>query len=1088
MKAELEICCGDADSVMTAAQAGVQRIELCSALGEGGLTPSEGLIRLALKSGIPSVNVLIRPRGGDFLYSQAEVAVMECDIRRAIELGASGVVIGALTADGRIDRDIMERLISTARDAGQGKTEIIFHRAFDRTRDTDLTESVQTLVSLGVDRLLTSGLSADAVAGIPVLKELVSLAQGMMKIMAGCGVNAENALIILENSGVDALHASASDMIESDMIYNNPAVKMGDASGDDNSRRSTSASKVRGLMETLAALLIILFASPMQGVTIYDRDTLLASLYSGMSTADSLSYSREFFADNVDASLRARREMPWGTKIPDKEFLHFVLPVRVNNEALDTARRVFYRELAPRVSNMSMEQAALEVNHWCHEKVTYRPSDGRTSSPLSSVSQAIGRCGEESTFTVAALRSVGIPARQIYTPRWAHTDDNHAWVEVWTDGKWHFLGACEPEPMLDIAWFNQSASRGMMMNTKVPGHYPGPEEILERTPVSTTINVTSNYAPTRTVSVLVTDAAGTPMPDATVDFCLYNYAEFYKLATKRTDADGRATLLAGTGDLLVWASDGERYAYAVASPKISGDLILRIPDGKPAPHSFTLDLVPPPVSGSVPRPTAEQTAENLRRLAFEDSLRNTYTATFMTAGQGAELARRLDMPEGLADLLVKSRGNHRRLAEFLSELTPAQRDMAWRLLSALTEKDLRDVETAVLLDNILYSPKAPKAIPPEIADKYLLSPRTATEPLRPYKEFFTKNLPEKQKSQWRKDPTRLAAWISNNISTESRNPARLPEDPVAAYTSRIADDSNLPLLFVAMARSCGIPARVDAVTGKTQYYDSGWHDISWQKTESASAQATPKGTVKFTYDPTTRIPDPAYYTNYSVSAIRDGRLQLLEYDDFMPLSEFKGENARLDAGDYLLVTGQRLADGTVLSKGEIFTISPESVTEVPLEIRHDDTALQVIGSLNAENLYYDTALGEERSILSTTGRGYYALGILRPGHEPSAHAINDIAAAAQRVKDTGRTFLLLFESPEDYARFDRSLFPELPENVRFGIDSGGTIATEIKESLHIPDADHPLFVVADTFNRIVFLSSGYTIHLGDTLADVFSRL
>ena len=109
--------------------------------------------------------------------------------------------------------------------------------------------------------------------------------------------------------------------------------------------------------------------------------------------------------------------------------------------------------------------AALEVNHWCHEKVEYKSTDVRTSSPLSTVKTAFGRCGEESTFTVAALRSVGIPSRQVYTPRWAHTDDNHAWVEVYVDGKWYFLGACEPDPELNMGWFAVPATRAIMMHT-----------------------------------------------------------------------------------------------------------------------------------------------------------------------------------------------------------------------------------------------------------------------------------------------------------------------------------------------------------------------------------------------------------------------------------------------------------------------------------------------------------------------------------------------------------------------------------------------------------------------------------------------
>ena len=115
-------------------------------------------------------------------------------------------------------------------------------------------------------------------------------------------------------------------------------------------------------------------------------------------------------------ALRARKEMPWGESVPEREFRHFVLPVRVNNENLDMSRRDFYESLRDRVKDMSMRDAVLEVNHWCHERVTYRPSDARTSSPSATVRSAIGRCGEESTFTVAALRAVGIPARQVYTP------------------------------------------------------------------------------------------------------------------------------------------------------------------------------------------------------------------------------------------------------------------------------------------------------------------------------------------------------------------------------------------------------------------------------------------------------------------------------------------------------------------------------------------------------------------------------------------------------------------------------------------------------------------------------------------------
>lgn len=148
-----------------------------------------------------------------------------------------------------------------------------------------------------------------------------------------------------------------------------------------------------------------------------DRREALEFLYAYMPLPDLTDYTGDFYLENVDCSLRARKEMPWGASVPDREWRHFVLPVRVNNENLDSSRMVFYNELRDRVKGLSMRDAVLEVNHWCHEKVTYQPSDSRTSSPLASIKSAYGRCGEESTFTVAALRAVGIPARQVYTPR-----------------------------------------------------------------------------------------------------------------------------------------------------------------------------------------------------------------------------------------------------------------------------------------------------------------------------------------------------------------------------------------------------------------------------------------------------------------------------------------------------------------------------------------------------------------------------------------------------------------------------------------------------------------------------------------------
>ena len=363
-------------------------------------------------------------------------------------------------------------------------------------------------------------------------------------------------------------------------------------------------------------------------------------LYAYMPLGDMVNHSPEYYLEHYRLMQNALEEMPWGKNVPEREIRHFVLPVRVNNESLDSSRRVFQKELMPRVKGMSMYDAVLEVNHWCHEKAVYMPSDRRTSSPLATVKTAYGRCGEESTLLVAALRSVGIPARQVYTPRWAHTDSNHAWVEAWVDGEWCFLGACEPEPVLDLGWFNAPASRGMLMHTNVFGRYDGPEEIVRETPNYTEINVIEHYAPeSASVEVTVVGKDGKPVEGAKVDFKIYNYSEFNSVAYKLTDAQGKTALTAGLGDMFVYAAKDGKFGFAKVTygKDKAVSIVLEHEEGSAIPH-MEMEVVPPVENAQLPDVTAEQRAENTRRMEYEDSLRNSYVATFFDRQKALEWA------------------------------------------------------------------------------------------------------------------------------------------------------------------------------------------------------------------------------------------------------------------------------------------------------------------------------------------------------------------------------------------------------------------------------------------------------------------
>ena len=241
----LEICAGSVESAIAARDGGAARIELCAALEIGGTTPSAGLIAEARKIEGIVLNVIIRPRGGDFLYNEHEAACMEQDIRTCRQLGADGVVIGALTAEGDIDTALCKRLI----DAADGMS-ITFHRAFDMCRDPK--RALEELIAIGCDRVLTSGQAATAEAGLPLLKELVQQAAGRISIMPGCGVNSGNAARILQATAAVEIHASARKSVGSGMLFRHSGVSMVTPGSDEYARKETDANEVELIVRSIS--------------------------------------------------------------------------------------------------------------------------------------------------------------------------------------------------------------------------------------------------------------------------------------------------------------------------------------------------------------------------------------------------------------------------------------------------------------------------------------------------------------------------------------------------------------------------------------------------------------------------------------------------------------------------------------------------------------------------------------------------------------------------------------------------------------------------------------------------------------------
>ena len=808
--------------------------------------------------------------------------------------------------------------------------------------------------------------------------------------------------------------------------------------------------KIR-LFLTIIAMLLLAGCGEKTEKTNFNEEEALDFLYEYLPLGDNVDYSREYYRECVSYAFRAKTEMPWGSSIPEREFKHFVLPPRVNNENLDRFRATYYEELKARVQDMTLYDAVLEVNHWCHEHVNYKGSDSRTSAPMATIKTSWGRCGEESTLLVTALRTVGIPARQVYTPRWAHCDDNHAWVEAWVDGKWHFLGACEPEPVLDLGWFNEPASRALLLHTKVFGNYNGPEEVISRTPYFTEINVIDNYGKTAKTTFTVVDAEGTPQAGIEVEFKIYNYAEFCTVVRKTTDENGQTWLTSGLGCMMAYAAKDGMFGFQVFKSGEQDQVTIKLDHQEGTVDCFEFDMVPPAPSSLSPEVTPEMRAENDRRVKYEDSLRNAYIADCKKAQQ-ALIANTGN--KTLCSIYEKTWGNYQTIADFIQYAqSKGQETKAVSLLQNITDKDLRDISLEALKDYLDFTPDLTSSVvsmPPELYAQYILSPRISNEMIVPFRQAFATFFSEEEARQFHDNPSLLVDWTRQSISINNEaNPQRIPISPSGVLKAMVADQHSRDIFFVAMARSLGIPAQIHPVTGKVQYFDKKWIDVDFEADEHVNNAV---GYLDIQYEPLAGVTDPKYYTHFSIKKFDGNSFKLLAYDakdpgidDGMMLSTFDHPTP-LDPGYYILTSGTRLDDGTALTHSEFFTIKAGETTKVNLILRNPKQKLQVIGNFDAGDLVKDV-------------EGFYILGLLDQGSEPTTHALQDIAAFQKEFDERGIPIIYLYDNQEEFEK----------------------IRLELVNSFQLNKTNLPIFIIANANGEVVFVKQGYTIGLGEQM-------
>ena len=663
---------------------------------------------------------------------------------------------------------------------------------------------------------------------------------------------------------------------------------------------------------------------------------------------DAVSIDIEALLLHVRTILRAKESIEYCKSIPDDIFFDFVLPYRVNDEDFAVCSDIFFEELYPMVCDKSLAVAAKEVNYWCLSKATYQSSDDRTKNALATVNIGHGRCGEESVLAVSALRAVGIPARQVYSPYWLHCDDNHAWVEVFTGKSWQFMGACEPESELNIGWFNHAASKAGVVRYRTFGKM-GSGTTADENRIFTTDDSTATYADTKQVRVSVPD-----YPRTKVGVYTINYGKMSLLREKLTDMKGEVTFTTGLADLIyfVYTEDG-----ITAQVVKADETEITLSPGE-SQRYLEFDLAVPK---GIVFESFEQDESHKRMVSLLDEKRR--------------LAHKSGWDE--SEYLRKSGRNYPEIDKFI-HYGKLSREQIESVLDTLSDKDFTDIKFKTLLDIACAFENKPN-IPEKIFKEYLLKMRVKNEPLTPHRQLVQAFWPDEMRP---KTPNDVASFIIGTTrKMDSLAYPGMTGSLAALLETGITTSENIPVHIVQTLRALGFAARLNPQDGAVEYFDGfGFVPVF------AMDERNCRFVVRNKSGKTVR-----YGEDFTISRIdEEGRMETLSLND----SFDEGTTYLVREGLYAIVQGRRQIDGAMTGCITFANLSGGDAEDIVLTEIRDKTA-EKLKNVDVSGVFE----GKNKTIAA----------FVDLGSEPTEHFINELMENAEGLEDIE---VLLFAEKE----------------------------------------------------------------------------
>ncbi|MFO7810586.1 MAG: transglutaminase domain-containing protein [Candidatus Delongbacteria bacterium] len=791
----------------------------------------------------------------------------------------------------------------------------------------------------------------------------------------------------------------------------------------------------------------------------------------------------EYIVSNIELALKSK-ELEYASLYDDTVFKHFVLPLRASQEPFEDWRKRFYDELYPKVKDIKdIEKAAIVVNLWALEQMTYKPTHGKDQGPLTTIKRGYGRCEEMMIIFMAAARSVGIPVRSAGTPLWNFTDSNHAWVEVWTPSGWKYLG--EPADRLNSAWFTKTTKRASVITSRAFGYYDG-EDVIEQSDLATVISSIKYYTDEWDNCIIsIDDENGMPVRDAEVVLYAFSWGGIAPMFSVKTDVYGQVTVPLGKGTVYVGAyKEGTGANYSVFNT-LKGSKDIRIQLKKDHKFSKTDISFKFQIENNKKSVAAEEKRyfedkfdllkknASLKRDKRLNSQKSTeeFAKYFLKSVKYEDNGKFYDEQSEFLKKCDQLGGNteHFLNAYTAAENTGEERRLRYRIITEMIKnwdiKELCEIpDSAKITEAVDVYHKAynryKKSVPDTVFVQNVISPTwtSAQVPQNGWQKEFYEMIKDMGSSNLKTTLKDVVSWAGDNLTVD---PAfeyyyySSPLNPVEILNMKSVPEFYRTKLIDIALKTLGVPTRWSA---QLEYYD-GKEFVFVEPGGDKGQEKVNENTlrVKLMVDGEQIKADP--WSNFLMSELSEGKIGYYNFDGKSDSLDFIIKYPAHKDRDLLIQAGVRNVNGD--ANVSIFPLT-QFEDEIIIELETPREYLDLTSDFKDKDI---AKIKDYVTTLKIPGSKVMMVRGVVP-NEPTDRMTDLLLSKSSQFLKKEASLIIYTELRDDN---------DIEENKNV-VKKGGDILIQEME-----DDNYPLIFLFDKKNELKFAYKGYNMNIADLL-------